>query len=188
MKITLYTTVSSSWYQKKADEVARNISKVTPCEIQLRRIRAPKDPVFIVDGDGDRRFAWDWFNTQFTGEAVGFHFTPYYQKLWNLKINGSRDPDKKENPVFWFRADKSTAKGYDISEFERLLYHEIGHFFEELDDAFGNKLTQDSVHITDYDLKQIHLYHHLVDFRGFNFKKKVAKVIGQVINLVTKAL
>jgi hypothetical protein len=192
MKFTLYTTTKAAWYRKEAQEVAEDISNVLQLEIELITVKPPKNPIIIKDKDGDKRFAWDWFTQTFPleGDGVGFHFTNYYKKKWGIKgLNGQKHTQNKEYPEFWMCADKGEkADGYEISEFKRLLYHELGHFFEELDDAFGNKLTQESVHTVDYELKQIHLYHRLVDFRGFVFKRKVFNLMRSVIQLADKIL
>lgn len=192
MTITIYTTASSKWYQQEADYVASVISTTLPCSFVVKRIKAPMNPITLVDSEKDTRFAWDWFTKQFPLETdgVAFHFTSYYKKKWRLTKNGSKNTLNKTYPEFWLCANKGEmAKGYEnLSEFARLLFHEMGHFFEDLDDAFGDKLVQESVHVTDYQLKKIHLYHTLIDFRGFELKQKVSRLVRTIMQYVQKAL
>lgn len=167
MNITLYTTSKDKWYKDKANIVASSYTPLTEIKYNLVAISAPKKPVFRIDNNGDKCFDWDWFAKTFPsvdGSGVGFHFNKKYAKQWGIKLGGQRDSNRKDVPYFWLTADKEKAKGYDFSNFERILYHEKGHFWEDLDNDYGNKLVQDSVHNVDYNQKQIHKYHYLVDF------------------------
>lgn len=191
MKIALYSTSTSSWYQKEADKVAAIFSKRVPMEIEMISIDRPKSVQTIVDSDGDTRLTWDWLRVRFPlpegYDGVGFHFTSYYKDKWGIRgLKGSKNSFNKEYPEFWFSSDKGDmAEGYeDLSDFARILLHELSHFFEDLDDEFGNKLMQESVHLVDYELKQIHLYPLLIDYRGWELKRKVAHLVTKVLNLV----
>ena len=75
-----------------------------------------------------------------------------------------------------------------MTGFLRKLFHEHAHFDEDLDDDLGNVLTQTSVHDMDYKLKKIHLYHHLVDYRGQAFKESVQAVMNSVIKLAKRII
>lgn len=185
MKYLLYSTSASDWYVKKCQDIARAWS-MTPgrgkVTIDVVR-RVPEDPVTIKDSDGDRRFAWDWFETYFDNEeydGIFFHFTPYYKRRWLIsrRINGAKHTHRKDKPFFWVACDKEEADGYPLmSEFERLMYHEMGHFDEDLMD----KLDQDSVHKVDYKLKQIHYYHLLIDYSGLNAKRSMWDLMKRAI-------
>jgi hypothetical protein len=192
MKIILYSTSKSDWYQEEADKVAVIFGKKIPgFEIDVVYTSMPKDGVTFVDSDGDRRPSWDWLNQTFPlpegYDGVGVHLGSYLYRRWQIKgILGSRHSQNKDYPFFWFMAkQKEAAEGYDnLSQFSRLLIHELSHFFEDLDDQFGNKLQQNSVHLADYDLKRIQDYPLLIDYRGWVLKRKVWHIINRVINLV----
>lgn len=196
MIYVVYTTSKSDWYQKEADKAAWYLSqtKGRDVEIDVVHVRAPRNPQLIKDSDGDTRFSWDWFSHYFEkdyDDGVGFHFTPYYKKKWGIseRINGSKNTVNKDYPEFWMCCEKEEADGYNLlSNFQRLLIHEISHFDEDLDDKVGNKLTQESVHRWDYELKSIHHYPRFVDYRGYLLKQKVNRVVNQVIDFVRNAL
>lgn len=197
MKYVLYTTTSSDWYRKEAEKasVYLNLTKGREnVQFDIVKVSPPKYPQLIVDEDGDIRFSWDWFRTQFpVGEydGVGFHFTPYYKRKWGLskRVNGTKHTQNKDYPEFWICCEKEPAEGYDfISNFVRLLVHEISHFDEDLDDKTGNHLTQESVHRWDYEFKSIHYYPRLIDYRGYMLKRRVNQVVNQVIDFVRNAL
>lgn len=191
----LYSTSGSKWFKEQADLFAAAISQskgrgpVTIAEI-VRKI--PKDVPIEIDSDGDLKPTWEWFTRTFPKgdyDGVIFHLTPYYRRKWGISSNigGSRNAHNREYPEFWVCADKGEqSKGYDISKFLRILFHEQGHFDEDLDDELSNILTQDSVHDFDYRLKRIHQYHLLVDYRGQAFKEKVNTVTNAVIKLFKK--
>jgi len=190
----LYTTSRPATYQKRADAVAAEWSKTKGrgrVEVVVTRVR-PVKPKVAVDADGDRTIDWAWFREQYpnTHDGVVFHFTPYYRKRWGMteSVNGSRNQDNRDYPEYWICCDADAmAKGYtDLGEFERLMYHEHAHFDEDQDDTVGNVLTQDSVHTVDYKMKQIQVYHLLVDYRGKAFKETVNKAIIEVIKFAKK--
>lgn len=191
----LYTTSRIDTYQKRADAVAAEWSKTKgrgEVKIILERVK-PKPPKIAKDLDGDSVIDWPWFNKIYLKkdyDGVIYHFTPHYRQLWKISehINGSRNALNKEYPEFWICCDGiKMASGYEgLGEFERLLFHEHAHYDEDQDDAVGNILTQDSVHKTDYELKKIHLYHLLVDYRGKAIKEAVNNVIISVIKLAKK--
>lgn len=192
MKYVIYTTTSSPWYQDRADEVAKRLSESkgrNNVQIDVLHIAPFRNPPLIVDNDGDSRFAWDWLATRlYKGgyNGVGFHFTPYYRRKWDISdhINGSRNALNQVYPQFWLCCGKEEADGYThLTEFERLLLHEIAHFDEDLDDANGNLLSQESVHIFDYQKKAIHLYPRFVDYRGYNLKQSIDRLVSNVIKL-----
>lgn len=196
MKIyILYTTSRPAVYKDRAMAVAKAWSQTKgrgDVEIVVERIR-PKQPKIITDKDGDRTIDWDWFTDTYSKkeyDGVILHFTPYYRKKWGIKqsINGYRNEKQREWPQFWICCDSDQiAKGYkNLGEFERLMFHEHGHFDEDQDDAVGNVLTQDSVHKVDYELKEIHMYHLLVDYRGKAIKEAVNKVVTNVIKWAKK--
>jgi len=166
MNILIYTTSSDPWYRDKAKLVEKAYAPYFPLTFTFLTIEAPTDPVFRIDSDGDKCFNWDWFNDTFpkTSGGVAFHFNKKYAKKWGIKLGGQRDSNHKDVPYFWLTADKEKAKGYEISNFERLLFHEPAHYWEDIDNDYGNKLVQDSVHHADYDLKTIHRYHESVNF------------------------
>ena len=209
MNYILYTTTKSSWYQDKADIVAERLSNTRgrgKTTITVVHHRAPRSPYVVEDRMGAYRLSWEWFFLNYPREdydGVFLHFTPYYRKKWGIKgdsyikngvkkhkqINGSRNARNHEYPEFWLCTYKEDADGYEnLSNFERLLYHELGHFDEDLDDLSGNLLPQDSVHNWDYNLKQIHNYHILVDYRGYIVKQKFKSLIKSVIDYVTTTL
>lgn len=196
MRYILYTTTKIS-RKLRADVVffANEISKTKGREKVTIDIvqKIPKGIVPVQpDTDGDIRFTFDWFRQQFPKgdyDGVIFHFTPYYRRKWDMteKVNGVRNIENKDYPEFWICCDVGEmAKGYDITQLVRLLFHEQAHYDEDQDDSVANILTQDSVHDFDYRLKKIHQYHYLVDYRGKAYKDKVNKVINQVIKLVKK--
>lgn len=163
-------------------------------KIDVVHTNTPRKPQTTVDKDGDRRLNWDWFTQYFDKgdyDGVGFHFTDYYKDKWNLSVRGSKNSLNKDYPQFFFACGKEEAPtGYpdSISNFVRLLIHEISHFDEDLDNELGDGLPQKSVHIWDYELKAIHFYPQFVDYRGYNIKKKVNKLVSDVINFVSKVL
>lgn len=190
----LYTTSRPTAYQARADAIAAGWSKTKgrgEVEIVVTRVK-PVKPRVVVDADGDRTIDWTWFSQQYpnTHDGVIYHFTPYYRKRWGISesVNGSRNSANRDFPQFWVCCDAdATAKGYaDLGEFERLMYHEHAHFDEDQDDTVGNVLTQDSVHTLDYKMKQIHLYHLLVDYRGKALKEAVDKAVLAVIKFAKK--
>lgn len=195
LRYLIYTTTSSSWYQEQANQAAFYLSQTKgrgKVEIDVVSIRAPRDVQTLTDREGDTRIMWDWFQQQFPKkeyDGVGFHFTPYYKRKWGLTKNGSKHSQNKDYPEFWICCEKEEAKGYTLlSNFVRLVIHEVSHFDEDLDDGIGNKLTQESVHRWDYEFKAIHHYPKFVDYRGYIIRRKVNKAINDVINFVRKAL
>lgn len=189
MKYVLYSTSKSSWYQGQANLAALYLSKNgRKVEIEVRHVRPPRNPQMIIDSDGDRRFSWDWFTQYFPNEhdGVGFHFTSYYKRKWGIspRINGSKNTMNKDYPEFWMCCEKEEAYGYDlISNFVRLLIHEVSHFDEDLDNDYGNTLTQESVHRWDYELKSIHHYPKFVNYRAYRFRQKIAALTVKVVAL-----
>lgn len=189
MKYVIYSTTKSDWYKAEADIASAYLSKNgREVEIEVRHIYPPRNPQTITDQDGDTRFSWDWFTQHFPNvyDGVGFHFTPYYKSKWGIsrRINGAKNSINKDYPEFWMCCEKEDAKGYDlISEFVRLLVHEISHFDEDLDDEYGNTLTQQSVHRWDYEFKSIHHYPRFVDYRAYRFRKKIAALTVKVVAL-----
>lgn len=191
----LYTTSRPAVYQDRATALATALSQTKgrgEVQIIVERIK-PKQPKIVLDKDGDKTIDWKWFAIAYPKkdyDGVIVHFTPYYRKKWGIKqsINGSRNDAIREWPQFWICCDADQmADGYaNLGEFERLVFHEHGHFDEDQDDAVGNVLTQDSVHKVDYELKQIHVYHLLVDYRGKALKEVVNKVVTSVIKWAKK--
>jgi len=197
MKYILYTTSKSSWYQKQADIFASEISKTKgrgEVSIDVEHL-IPHKVNTLRDSDGDVRFSWDWFSLRFLQkgyDGVIFHFTPYYKRKWDIqdRINGSQNDRNTVYPEFWVCCDRNQmAKGYeDLTELLRLLFHEQAHFDENLDDSVGNILTHDSVHLIDYSIKQIHRYHHLVDYRGQAIRDKINRLMNEVIKFVKRTI
>lgn len=195
MHYLLYTTSTPSAVQPLVNAWAAELGKTKGRgEVTVEVVRkVPRSVKRERDADGDWKFPWPWFTTTFpVGDYDGviFHFTPHYRRKWKLteSINGSRNPDNLVYPEFWVCADlDAMAKGYTgLLEIHRILFHEQGHYDEDVDDAVGNILTQDSVHKVDYELKQIDKYHLLVDFRGQAFKNTVNKVVNAVMRLAKK--
>lgn len=166
MNITIYTTSSDTWYREKAKNIEKAYAPYFPLTFTLIHIDEPKNIVFRIDSDGDKCFNWEWFNKTFPkiDGGVAFHFNKKYARKWGIKLGGQRDSNHKDVPYFWLTCDKEKAKGYDFSNFERLLFHEMSHHWEDLDNEYGNNLNQDSVHDADYNKKEIHKYHGKVDF------------------------
>lgn len=201
MRYVLYTTTSSAWYREKAKAIAARYSANKnrgECTIDVVKVSPPRNPVMITDADGDHRFAWDWIMQRFPKgdyDRVAFHFTNHYRDRWGVasgtpgkKLNGAAFPVGSDG-YFWFCCDREMAEGYDgLSEIERLFIHEDMHIDENLDDGTGNKLAQQSVHIVDYQMKAIHRYHEMVDYRGYHLKRKVNRIINRVIDLVRHAV
>lgn len=191
----LYTTSKSKKVQEQADVFAQAISQTkgrgeVKIDVQYKR---PKFSVPTVDGV----LSWSWFRQEFPREynsivydGVIYHFLRSQKKRWGLTANGKKHTENKDYPEFWFSADiDQMAEGYeDLTEFLRLLYHEHGHFDEDLDDSVGNVLTQDSVHKVDYELKQIQYYHLLIDYRGQALKEKVQQFLLSVMRLAKKII
>lgn len=208
MKYILYTTSKSKRVQEQADIFAKEISKTkgrgeVKITVVYQKARTPK---MIMRLDGYYMPSWEWFNTSLPRldyDGVIFHFSTYYRSKWGIKgskglIGGSRNLDNKQFPQFWVCDDlvDAPAQGYEkeriydtdiiVTDFLRKLFHEHAHYDEDVDDSVGDNLNQNSVHDFDYRLKKIHLYHHLVDYRGKAYKDKVNDVVNKVIKLVKK--
>jgi hypothetical protein len=194
MKYIFYTTSKSALVKQQADYFAKQISQTKgreEVEVEVVVKKPFKKVKTTKDNDGDTKFVWSWFRDNLPKkdyDGVIFHFTPYYRRLWGIteSLNGVRNENNREHPEFWVCTDLDTkAKGYpdNITNFLRLLFHEHAHFDEDLDDEVGNVLTQMSVHKWDYELKQIHKYHLMVDYRGRAFKNKVNQIFNKVIKL-----
>lgn len=201
----LYTTSKSQKVQELADIFAADISKTKGrggVTVEVAYI-VPRNPQTIVDDKSARRLSWEWFRQYFNKgdyDGVIFHGSRYYQRKWGIRgdydpntgqfkaLNGSKNPNNKEYPEFYFFCDMDEmAKGYaDLPEFLRMMYHEHGHFDEDLDDLVGNRLTQDSVHTVDYTLKQIQYYHLLIDYRGQAIKEKANAILNAVIRFAKR--
>lgn len=193
MKYILYTTSHSQWYKQEALKAVHFISKAKglgSLSVEVRHIKAPENPKTYIASDGNKKLDWEWFHKRFPPEdGVFFHFTSFYKKKWGLTVSGSKNTFNKDYPEAWFCTDKSQAKGYlFISDFVRLFVHEWAHFAEDLDNTIGDTLPQESVHRWDYTLKSIHLYPELVDMRGYLLKRKVNKLMSQVISLAQKVI
>ncbi len=169
MNIKIYTTEPITWFEKEAKEVEKAYSSVFPITFTFERIPEPK-PVFAIDSKGDKVIDWIWFCEQFKDKGAGFHFNKKLAKKWGITLGGQRNSNSKEFPQFWIAASKEKAEGYDFSNFRRILFHEPAHFWEDQDDATGDKLVQSSVHNMDYKLKAIHKYHLLVDFEAYKMR------------------
>ncbi len=188
MRYVLYTASKSAWIREQADLFSAAISTTkgrgtVTIDVVYKKIRSVPTH---VDKDGDIKPSWDWFRTTFPKndyDGVIWHFTPYYRRKWVISsLGGARNPDNRAYPEFWVCADiNDIADGYDISNLLRILFHEQAHFDEDLDDAFGNILTQNSVHDMDYKMKQIHKYHLLVDYRGQAIKKQIDRLIISIM-------
>lgn len=201
----LYTTSKSKRVQEQADIFASEISKTKGRgEVKIKVVnKRPSWCDRAVDADGHNKPTWEWFNNMFPKDdydGVVFHFNTRQRKDWQITptINGARNPYNKDIPEFWICDDLSVkpADGYEkeriydtdivVTNFLRLLFHEHGHYDEDVDNTVGDVLTQDSVHDTDYKLKRIHLYHYLIDYRGKELKEQVAKVVSAVFKLAKK--
>lgn len=193
----LYTTSKSKLLAPQVATFASEISK-TKGRGEVKVDIVYKRPSWcdrFEDADGDIKPTWEWFQTMFPKgdyDGVIFYMTPALRKAWELTetIGGARNPHQKDYPEFWVCSDlkEKAPKGYPdtLTNFLRIMFHEHAHFDEDLDDKYGNVLAQQSVHDTDYKLKQIHLYHHLVDYRGRALQEAVNKVLSDVIKLVKK--
>jgi len=185
-------------------------------EVKIKVVtnKLPRPPKMILRPDGYYMPSWEWFNAtlpRLDYDGVIFHFSTYYRSKWGIKspkntvvspkntvVGGSRNPDSKDFPQFWVCDDLSPkpADGYEkeriydtdivVTNFLRLLFHEHGHYDEDIDNTVGDILTQDSVHDTDYKLHQIHLYHYLIDYRGKDIKEQASKIVLAVIKLAKK--
>jgi hypothetical protein len=193
MKYVLYTTAQPSKVQPLADWWARELSKTKGRgEVTVKVVRrVPRSVKIELDPDKHRKFKWDWFTNNFPAgdyDGVIFYFSPYLRRKWKMTntINGSRNPNNRKYPEFWICCDlPQKAKGYDdLLEIHRLLFHEHGHYDEDVDDNVGDKLNQDSVHQVDYTLKKIHQYHLMIDYRGQALKHKVDQVVRDVTKKV----
>ena len=197
-KYILYTTSKSRWIEDEVRAFLAEISKTKGRgEVALGEVvvKKPKKVGLEVDADGDIKPSWTWFSRTYpVGDYDGVivHMSDYYRNKWGITrtINGSRNPNNKDYPEFWICAEKGEmARGYDnLTEAARLLFHEHGHFDEDVDDLYDNVLTQDSVHKTDYELKQIQHYHLLVDYRGQAIKGALSKLVSDVIKIAKKIL
>lgn len=195
MKYIYYTTEKSDWINQQVQIFATEISKTKgrgEVTIDIVHFPAPKTVPVMKDSDGDVRFTWDWFNTTFKHDGydgVIFQFNRAQRRRWRMtaSVNGCRNQGNRDVVQFWVCADiKQKAQNYDMSQLLRILYHEQSHFDEDVDDAVGNVLTQDSVHKMDYELHQIDKYHLLVDYRGQALKRQVNVIINNIIKLVKK--
>jgi hypothetical protein len=206
----LYTTSKSKRVQEQADIFASELSRTKgrgEVKIKVVTNKLPKSPKMVLRSDGYYMPSWEWFKAIMPHDGydgIIFHFSTYYRSKWGIKspkntvIGGSRNPVSKDYPMFWVCDDLSeeSAKGYEneriydtdivVTDFLRKLFHEHAHYDEDVDDMVGDNLNQYSVHHTDYDLKKIHLYHYMVDYRGKDLKEQVAKVIASVFKLVKK--
>lgn len=205
----LYTTSKSKRVQEQANIFADEISKTRGRgEVKIEVVhKLPKTVRMVLRTDGYYMPSWDWFRTNYPkGEfdAAIAHFTPYYRTKWGIKsptgsvIGGSRNPDSKDVPEFWVcdNLALAAAEGYEneriyntdiiVTDFLRKLFHEHAHYDEDVDDSVGDNLNQNSVHDMDYKLKQIHLYHYMVDYRGKDLKEQVAKIVSSVFKLAKK--
>lgn len=197
-KYILYTTSKGSWIKDEVVAFCKAISKTKgrgTVELGDVVFKKPNTVKVVRDDDGDIKPSWEWFRSTYPKgdhDGVIVHMTDYYKRKWGITntINGSRNPDNTDYPEFWICAERNEkADGYkDLTEASRLLFHEHGHFDEDVDDAYSNILTQDSVHKTDYYLKQIDKYHLLVDYRGKFLKEKVNELINQVFKLAKKII
>lgn len=195
MRYVLYTTSQSAWIKEQADVFSAAISKTkgrgtVEIDVIPTRIRTVSTQ---GDQDGDVKPSWDWFKATFPqGEYDGvvFHFTPYYRRKWQISshLGGARNAQNRVYPEFWVCADiNAAAEGYDnLSDFLRIMFHEQAHFDEDLDDQLGNVLTQTSVHMMDYQMKQIHNYHLLIDYRGQALKAATNRIINNVLKFAKK--
>lgn len=203
----LYTTSKSKRVQELADVFASNISQTRgrgDVVVEVKYI-VPRSPYLFQDAQGAVRLSWDWFQSFFSREdydGVIFHGSRYYQRKWGIRgdydektkkhkaLNGSKNGQNNDYPEFYFFCDlDEEAKGYDdLPEFLRLMYHEHGHFDEDLDNLVGNRLTQDSVHTVDYTLKQIQHYHLLIDYRGRALKERADAVLTAIIRFAKRII
>lgn len=197
MKYVLYTTFNSSRVQPLADAWAKEISKTKGRgEVTVKVVRRiPRSIKLELDHDKHWKFPWSWFTENFPRgdyDGVIFYFSPHLRSKWRITqtINGSRNHGNKKYPEFWICCDLSAkAKGYDdLLEIHRLLFHEHGHYDEDVDDNVGDKLNQDSVHEWDYKKKKIHEYHLSVDYRGQALKHEVDNVTTAVIKKAKEKL
>jgi hypothetical protein len=190
----LYTTSEPKRYEKRASAIAAEWSKTKGRGLVTIVVqhKIPDTAPPLTDHEDGKLLSWDWFKAQFPRDefdGVIFHFSRHYYRKWGMKrFNGAKNHFNKEYPEFWLSCDADQkAGGYtDLKEFERIMYHEHAHYDEEVDDAVGDKLTNDSVHTVDYKMKQIDKYHLLVDYRGKDLKEQVKAVINKVIKLAKK--
>lgn len=209
----LYTTSKSSKIQREANVFATEISQTKgrgEIKIDVKHIKPPSVIDTYTNVNGYTLPSWIWFRSWFAKEnydGVIFHCSSYYRRKWGIKsgkdgfvLGGVRNHNNKEYPEFCVFDDLEDdyAKGYEgkhtlveaypITNFLRKMFHEHAHFDEDLDDSIGNVLTQTSVHTMDYELKQIHLYHLLIDYRGKAIKEQLNKLINMMFKLVKQVV
>ena len=190
----IYTTSPSQFFLKDLAFVREKLMQAKGREDVVFKVKTIGAPEFssimtIRDGDGDTRFAWDWFERKFVDplpdkyNAVCFHFTPYYKKKYRLseRINGTYHNNGDGVLDFWICSKDVQARGYTFSETTRLLLHELGH-----GDARWTGEHNDKVHHFDYNLKSIHNFHKLIDYKKWNIQKKIVNILTQVVSLYNK--
>lgn len=187
MKITIYTTSKSDWYKNEATYVERAYAPYFPLTFDVVQIDVPSDPQFVLYKNGDKGLDWKWVTKTFpkVADGVGFHFGPVTAKKWRITLGGQRNSENKVYPEFWMTCSTRKAKWYPFSSFIRILFHELAHFWEDVDNETGNTLNQVSVHYWDYDLKKIHEYHTHVNFSRFK-TDEVSKLKVLLASLVAK--
>lgn len=202
MKYIIYTTTKPSSIETHVKHWAKQLEKSKGRgKVEYDIVQKRVDSVDIIYSNKHWRINWDWFTSRFPKgdyDGVIFHFTSYYKKKWQIssKLNGSMY-ENAGYPCFWICCNPNDkADDYEeaffivdkevvyVNEFLRLMFHEQAHFDENLDDLIGNQLKQESVHLLDYKAHAIHRYPELVDFRGYNIKILLEKVIRRLIELL----
>lgn len=143
------------------------------------------------DKDGDIVIDWEWFAETFTKKSKGyntviFHTTSYWRKKWGLStyINGVYRVDRDEYTEIYICADT-------LSEFLRLMLHELGHPLERLVNGgepvrtFGcNKWYNYHVHKADYCDDDLESFYKSLDLTRYSLISQLYRAMVSLFNLL----
>jgi hypothetical protein len=189
-RIYIYTLGDPAFIKREMVKIVDILNKTPGRTIEyyeVEKIR-PVRPVTLIDGERHRRIAWDWFKDRFQPDPVFnivvFHFPTRYKKLWKLEksINGSYLRDADTSLEFWLTADDGVmAKGYELSDFQRIFLHEMAHGDSYQTGVPEEWTPRDYVHYYDYTLKGIDKIP--LSYVRYNIQTKIVDKLQTIIKL-----
>lgn len=185
LRIKIYTTSRGSYLREGLDEARQYLTQtkgIDDVAFDVEVISPPTNIMTIGYYKNNKYYVrpvWDWFREKFhtddTYDAIGWHFTPYYRKKWDLteSVNGMYYRNADDNTLdFWLCTYSGKAARYDFSEVCRLVLHELGgHGYSHWTGA------EDNTHFFDYELNAIQRYPSTLSFHDWNIYKKIVTIL-----------
>lgn len=194
MKINalILTTAPTIWFNKDLPFIAQNLKQAKGVEsvsFDVEHITLGVVPT-RKDEDGDIKPSWDWYTANITAKAKGYnavilHISRAEKRMLGITVNGTYRADSDEIFECWISADKGRSQHYEMSEFSRLVIHELGgHGFERFTYGHSTNYT----HEYDYELKQLPNLTRIMDFTEWTRLREERDRLAGVRNSLLRAM